>query len=615
MADILGQKYGIQVRIGGDSAKTNGKIIQLPSFPVNADENVLPLIRGYCDHEAAHIRHSDFTVFNKTSFSPLEKFICNVIEDWRVEKELAELYPGCGQNFQWLIRHLFLNENEGMQISTDHAINITNWLILTFRSWDVQELAEKRDEFRAAVDSAFPGLTDPLDSVLSSIRTNCKSTQDAAQFAQKISSIIQKYLKNLEKQEQQQEQNQEDQGEIAQDLNDGASSQSKTQTEPSDKAGSDANADDELAEQEPDADTKSQEENQQSQDNCGDDSATSQSSEDSGEDDENQEDEEKAPAPAREFSPGEGGKSSEQYTPAQTEKMTPDESASILKKLLLANPGDLPEDLGSILENAIMDVSQQQGEQLTIAVEGAKKIHPLDTSEIGNVRQATTALRTRLQGLLQSVRLVRKRCGYVGHVNTGKLYKIPTGNAKVFLRKGEHIAANTAIHILLDTSGSMSQKISLASQSCYAVASALYEIRGISIGVTAFPSIEDGDTVAPILSHGQKMHTQFNMVARGSTPMASALWWVFQCLSRQREPRKIILVITDGNPDLYPETQTAIKGIRDLGMEVYAIGICADFVIPLFSQMNSRVIHDIQELAPAMFGILQKALLSKTSLS
>ena len=106
VAGVLGKTYGVRVEIGGNQAFTNGKVIQLPSLPAETDPDFTGLVRGFLDHEAAHIRETDFNVIN--GLTPLEKSIWNTFEDWRVENKLAELFPGCRHNFNWLIRHLFL---------------------------------------------------------------------------------------------------------------------------------------------------------------------------------------------------------------------------------------------------------------------------------------------------------------------------------------------------------------------------------------------------------------------------------------------------------------------------------------------------------------------------
>ncbi|UDQ98889.1 hypothetical protein AAEX28_02085 [Lentisphaerota bacterium WC36G] len=52
VAGVLGQRYGVEVTIGGNTAYTDGKRINLPSLPVECDEVLMHLIRGYTDHGA-----------------------------------------------------------------------------------------------------------------------------------------------------------------------------------------------------------------------------------------------------------------------------------------------------------------------------------------------------------------------------------------------------------------------------------------------------------------------------------------------------------------------------------------------------------------------------------
>lgn len=79
--------------------------------------------------------------------------------------------------------------------------------------------------------------------------------------------------------------------------------------------------------------------------------------------------------------------------------------------------------------------------------------------------------------------------------------------------------------------------MALASKACFAVVSALSSVKGINVGVTAFPGNRTSDlldpqshwqTVAPILLHGQKLHDRFSIGTGGGTPMDTALWWVLQ---------------------------------------------------------------------------------------
>ena len=71
LASVLGRKYGVQVRIGGDNAFTNGNVIQLPSWPLDCDETLLGLVRGLIDHESAHIRDTDFDALRAANLTPV----------------------------------------------------------------------------------------------------------------------------------------------------------------------------------------------------------------------------------------------------------------------------------------------------------------------------------------------------------------------------------------------------------------------------------------------------------------------------------------------------------------------------------------------------------------
>ena len=161
LASVLGRKYGVQVRIGGDNAFTNGNVIQLPSLPLDCDETLLGLVRGLIDHESAHIRDTDFDVLKAANLIPLEKHIWNTIEDWRVENVLSAIYPGCRENFQWLIKHFFLpksRKRKRKEHTPDPAMLILEWLLITVRSWDVAELNEECDYLRASAEIHYPGL-------------------------------------------------------------------------------------------------------------------------------------------------------------------------------------------------------------------------------------------------------------------------------------------------------------------------------------------------------------------------------------------------------------------------------------------------------------------------
>lgn len=525
LASVLGRKYGVQVRIGGNDAYTDGNVIQLPSLPLDCDDTLLGLIRGYVDHEAAHIRDTDFDALKAANLAPLEKHIWNTIEDWRVENVLAGVYPGCRENFQWLIRHFFLPKSTKRKRKgqgTDPAMLILEWLLITVRSWDMTEMNEERDYLRASAEIHYPGLTHELEPVLRLVPKNCSSTLKAFGFACEITDIIRKYAHFMEQQQSQ--------------------------------AGQSAS--------------------------------------------------------------GIGSNSSAQADG----RIDLEQALQSLRNMLAAGAGEGFGDIGDKLKKALSDACGRQGNRLRVAVPTRKQTQPFEQNELDDSRRATTALRTRLQATLQSTRIVRNHSGFTGALNIRKLHTLATGNTKVFLRRGELAGVNTAVHILLDASGSMNgASMTLASQACFAVASALHGIKGISIGVTAFPGEKVHDTrehqghwstVAPLLRHNEKLHTAFAMSAGGGTPMDAALWWALQQMYPLPELRKIILLITDGSPDNKDLALEAIAMVKSFRFEVYGIGIADACIQTLLPGRESRVISNITELASSMFEILQSALIA-----
>lgn len=135
LADALGRKRGVRVFIGGDRAFTDGKNIHIPSLPLNAGDELVNLARGWLDHESAHLRLTNFDALKKARLSPIEKHIWNIIEDYAVERDLAAIYPGCRQNFLWLIRHVFLKEGDSHnEIERPPAEQVLDWLLISLRS-------------------------------------------------------------------------------------------------------------------------------------------------------------------------------------------------------------------------------------------------------------------------------------------------------------------------------------------------------------------------------------------------------------------------------------------------------------------------------------------------
>ena len=508
VASVLGKKYGVQVEIGGDTACTDGKVIRLPTLPLESDSVLINMVRAYLDHESAHIRETDFSVLRGKDLSPLIKNIWNIFEDWRVENELAKRFPGCRTNLHWLIEHEFAKK---MKKPKNPAMQILSYLLLVVRAWDVEAVEKNRDIVGAFTKQAYPDLYSKLNSLLDLVKVKCKSSKDAMSFAKNAAALIKAESLKLDNEKQQEQ----------------------------------------------------------------------------------------------------GGNDKKKSAKTENVSRSLSKQAGI-EKLLKASDADLPDGLGERVAGELEGAAPSNPMRgLSVAVESPKHFNALTDDDICKVKRASTALHARLHSLLQSTTLVRRTGSRHGKLDTGKLYKM-NHSAKIFLRNGERQGINTAIHILLDCSSSMRNKMELASSACYGIANSLHKINGISVGVTAFPADsvlnKICSTVCPMLKHGQSLHTNFSLRPSGSTPMGEALWWTMaQCYSL-RENRKIILIITDGKPDSVENTEKAIEHGKRLGFEFYGIGINNSNIMSILPG-NSKFITKLDELAPTMFKLLQDAML------
>ena len=107
-AAVFGRNKETFVVFEGEGAKTDGKEIQLPSLPDDMEfttEEAM-VMRGYLDHEAGHVRHTNFDDVGKFGETCSEQAfaIANCLEDVRLERLVMKEYPGSVKNLKGLWR-------------------------------------------------------------------------------------------------------------------------------------------------------------------------------------------------------------------------------------------------------------------------------------------------------------------------------------------------------------------------------------------------------------------------------------------------------------------------------------------------------------------------------
>ena len=191
----------------------------------------------------------------------------------------------------------------------------------------------------------------------------------------------------------------------------------------------------------------------------------------------------------------------------------------------------------------------------------------------------------------------------------------------MFQRSSVKASPNTAIHLLVDKSESMGYPLAdnlgnalgtrmpIALEASLALALALEGLPSVNPGITAFPGSDD-ESVYRLLEHGQRVKSRtgaFALSPSGSTPMTEAIWFGAAALLRCREPRKVLLVMTDGQPNDKLSTLEILQRCRDSGIETVGIGLGIE-VSHLFP--IAIAINDFRELRSQLFELSKTQLMA-----
>ena len=200
-------------------------------------------------------------------------------------------------------------------------------------------------------------------------------------------------------------------------------------------------------------------------------------------------------------------------------------------------------------------------------------------------------------------------------VAANRLWRLKAmGDTLVFRKPAERDGMDMAVEILLDRSSSMDTKnrITVARDVTMALATALNRMTGVQSAVDVFPGY--GSAAHSILPFGgmlNKAREEMRAVfASGGTPLAEALAIVRPVLLQQRKRRKVLVVITDGKPQNHQLAMCQLHMCREMGIEVYAIGIGVDVedLIPA-----STMVEAVEELPGAVTKIFNNMLEAATA--
>lgn len=559
VAAAYGRKLNVPVHVGGDQASTNGQVIRIPQIGDNPE--ACSLAYGYLAHEAGHIRFTDFNLPRNPN--PLGHFLEGVLEDVRIETAIIRAYPGTRHTLDAVIDRLIADRSMTPVSETDTPAQLLGNGLLALarhRYRNQNALAAHAAQADRSMRSVFgPRFVHRLAGLMAQI-PSLKDTAASMDLAKRMLALMEDEATSPQPQPQPQPSEPE-----AQDDD----TESGDDTQP----GSDSTKDSEQ-----DGDDQAPQDGE---------SGSGKGAEESGEDQE---------GPG---TPG-AGPAAEQV------------GSQALAQALNASSGDLPGDLFEAVAE-------------TLSAEATLSPTLLPTLETfaGNPRQGQVAIKrvrthsasltARLQGLVQAHNLTRVRTTRRGRaLSPAHLHRAGVGDPRIFRVKDHRSAPNTALHLLIDLSGSMAgAKAQLALDAAMALALALEPISGVTSAVSAFPGISGYDErLTGILAHGQPVAARagaFVQGARGGTPMTGALWYGAADLLARPEPRKVLLTLTDGVPNHFSSALDLVTRASAAGIECIGIGIQTD-VDGLFP--TAIRIQAMTDLKAELFRIAQSLLLS-----
>ena len=539
VAAAYGEKFGVKVLIQGQDAFTDGERIVIPTANPD-DPHYQQIAWGYLAHEAAHIRHTNFEMVQKASSKPIRKALLNIIEDVRIENELAKDYPGTRRSISQVIEYMVDTQQMCVPEQLEPASNLQAWLLFRLRCHFLGQIAltplyQAIDE---RVRQLFPAAA---MSRLSAMLTAVPSLASTGEVLKLVDAIV--AMLEEESRPPQDESDADGGDDIGQDASNYSNNSSDSQTP---ETGSSAMGD---AAETRDSDNSDQADNLR------------------------------------------------QALEASAAQFEPDTFAQVAEVLSEQAEG----------HQGVTPLSLPQAEQ---AMLGDEAILTLSASESAQIR-------ARLRGMVQSSQDNRNHAKRHGlRVATHRLAASQAGESRLFIQRQPRIAPNAAVHLLVDISGSMGKPIGegnrkyfhVANEAALALAMALEGIPGVVPAVSYFPGIHQEVSIALLPKQSVRHRAAcFDQKPRGCTPMAQAMWFAANSLLAQKQKRKLMIVLTDGDPDDWAATHDIVDRCRRSGFELLGIGIQTRSVEKFFPQ--SIVINDVKDLKRELFEVTQQLLI------
>ena len=571
-------------------AYTDGTEITLPSLPDNLEfthEEVMTM-RGLLDHEAGHVRHTDFKSVKKFGDTQSQQAfsISNTLEDIRLESLVMDEYPGSQKNFHTMRESIGIQELEFTKANEETFTTITAPAIQSaiIRAGTLDYAGANNKEMYDALPDRFKA----WGHKFADLARKCKNTDEILNLALAVEKLLEESTLNKKP---------------------------DPMPEDGEPSGSGKGLDGDPADFEfdPNGDFT----------------------------------EGKAPHGRPQPAKGEAEDS-------QGNKMLSDVIEAVKEDTQSKVDGFMKQAKPSgtnyrVLSNRYDEVyTKTSTNKRTSRVHGVMKDTP--TVDYEKVKSNLGGLVNTMKAKLRRALMAKESRDWdfareFGRLDTKRIVAGSLGSPVVYKQRKDRMEMDTAVHFLIDLSGSMGgDKISVARDAAVAFSECLegtqirYQITGFSNG--SCPN--DLNTLAHKASRGSSKYHRYEPLnlfkfkefsqslqlakgcvaaigsaAGGNNSDRDAVVWAYHELMQRPEKRKILFVLSDGQPanatinidDDYGSRGSLVMGLKNAidecgqhGVECVGIGILTDSVTGIYPK--SVTINKVEDLSGAVFNQL-----------
>lgn len=236
----------------------------------------------------------------------------------------------------------------------------------------------------------------------------------------------------------------------------------------------------------------------------------------------------------------------------------------------------------------------------------------------------TFTLSDKVKNILKVMSQVKWHGGYKrGKLHKKAIAKVATGSDVIFRQKEQKIVLDTAITVLLDSSGSMHSraKYQHGMLACCMLSDAMNKV-GIPIEILGF-----SQTFSGTITNEHYIHSTFgkrdnsrdiiesmDCVNLENNDDGAAIMWAHSRLMKQKAKRKILIVLSDGSPacsqaGAMPFTKKVVKEIEEKSpVEIYGIGILDNNVSRIYKEYS--VIKSAEQLETALLSVVKSKIIN-----